>query len=108
HARALAARRREAAGGDDIATLAHHAEGAGDRDAILELAPAAARRAAALKSHREAAAQYARALRFADALPAEERARLEEGRSYECYLVAEMAEACAARRRALELWRAMR
>src|SRR5262249_37807155 len=105
HARALAARRRQAAGCDDLATLAHHAEAAGDRDAVVELAPAAARRAAALKSHREAAAQYARALRFAEALPAEERARLAEGRSYECYLVAEIAEACAARRRALELWR---
>src|SRR5262249_18360453 len=70
-----------------------------------ELAPAAARRAAGLRSHREAAAQYARALRFAFALPAAERAALEEGRSYECYLTSQLAEARDARQRALGLWR---
>ena len=50
----------------DPARLAHHAEGAGDADAVLRFAPAAAMRAASLGAHRQAAAQYARALRFAD------------------------------------------
>src|SRR5262249_56641346 len=59
HARALAARRKLAAGRDELAALAHHAQAAGDRDAVLELAPAAARRAAGLRSHRQAAPQYA-------------------------------------------------
>jgi DNA-binding CsgD family transcriptional regulator/tetratricopeptide (TPR) repeat protein len=50
----------------DVARLAHHAEGAGDRDAVLRLAPLAARQAAALGAHREAAQQYLRATRFCD------------------------------------------
>jgi len=58
----------------DLARLAHHAEAAGDREAVLEFAIAAAEQAAGLHAHREAAAQYARALRFADTLPAAERA----------------------------------
>jgi DNA-binding CsgD family transcriptional regulator/tetratricopeptide (TPR) repeat protein len=105
HRKALETRRRSAAGPDELATLAHHAEGAGDREAVLELAPAAARRAAALRSHREAAAQYARALRFADGLPPAERALLHEQRSYECYLTSQIEEAVASRREALALWR---
>ena len=45
--------------------LAHHAEHAGDTAAVLDHAPRAAREAAALGAHREAAQQYARAIRFA-------------------------------------------
>ena len=99
--RALAAARTEQR---DPARLAHHAEEAGDRDAVLAYAPMAARQAAALWAHREAAAQYARALRFADDLPPAERAHLLEARSYECYLTAQVDEAIAARRAALEIW----
>lgn len=60
---ALAAR-----GGDnpDFARFAHHAEAAGDAEGVLRWAPRAAERAASSGAHREAAAQYARALRFAD------------------------------------------
>jgi DNA-binding CsgD family transcriptional regulator len=105
HARALAERRRLGVRPDDLATLAHHAEAAGDAAAVRELAPAAGRRAAALRAHREAAAQYARALRFAEGLPVEARADLCERRSYECYLTSRIAEAYEARRQALALWR---
>src|SRR5262245_22342577 len=105
HARTLAALRKRKASPDDLARLAHHAEAANDGEAVRELAPAAARRAAALRSHREAAAQYARALRFADGLPARERALLHESRSYECYLTSQVAEAVESRRSALALWR---
>jgi DNA-binding CsgD family transcriptional regulator len=76
HARVLAA--LAAGSGDDrsLARLAHHAEGAADREAVLRYAPDAAARAAAMGSHREAAAQYERAMRFADALAPAERAEL--------------------------------
>jgi DNA-binding CsgD family transcriptional regulator/tetratricopeptide (TPR) repeat protein len=105
HRDALAARRRGTIGPDDFATLAHHAEAAGDREAVLDFAPAAAQRASSLRSHREAAAQYERALRFAGGLRPAERALLFEQRSYECYLTSQIAEAIAARREALALWR---
>jgi DNA-binding CsgD family transcriptional regulator/tetratricopeptide (TPR) repeat protein len=101
HARVLAALRYAPAADQDVALLAHHA----DRDAVLEFAIAAAEQATALYAHREAAAQYARALRFAGNLPAAERARLCEGRSIACYLSDQGEEAIAARLAALEIWR---
>jgi DNA-binding CsgD family transcriptional regulator/tetratricopeptide (TPR) repeat protein len=55
----------EERGNADPALLAHHAEGAGDAKAVLRHAPEAARRSSALGAHREAAAQFERALRFA-------------------------------------------
>ncbi|HET6642719.1 MAG TPA: AAA family ATPase [Gaiellaceae bacterium] len=87
HRRAVAAL-VGAPGGDvpDLARLAHHAEAAGDIDGVLRFAPAAADRAASLGAYREAAAQYARALRFGARLPAAERAELLERRSHACYL----------------------
>jgi tetratricopeptide (TPR) repeat protein len=105
HRKALAARRRLPANADSFATLAHHAEAAGDGEAVRQLAPRAARRAAELRSHREAAAQYERALRWADVLPSSERALLYESRSYECYLTNQFAEALSARQRAHAIWR---
>src|SRR5262245_36969388 len=76
HRSALSALSRPPHGPPDLARLAHHAEAAGDVDAVLEYASAAAERAASLGAHREAAAQYARALRFAARLPLENRAGL--------------------------------
>src|SRR5215467_2798225 len=55
HARILSA--LQEMGCDDHARLAFHAEAAGDGPAVLTYAPAAARSAAELGSHREAAAQ---------------------------------------------------
>ena len=104
HRRALAARRRAPPHPDAYATLAHHAEAARDGEAVLEMAPRAARRAAELRSHREAAAQYDRALRWADGLPPAERAGLYESRSFEGYLTNQIEEALAARQRALSIW----
>jgi DNA-binding CsgD family transcriptional regulator/tetratricopeptide (TPR) repeat protein len=89
----------------DLARLAHHADAAGDVEAVLRHAPAAGERAAALHSHREAAAQFARALRHASGLPSARRAELLERRAYECYLTDDVAEAVAARRAALEVHR---
>jgi DNA-binding CsgD family transcriptional regulator len=103
HRRALAAL---VAGGADPARLAHHAEAAGDREAVLRHAPIAGERAAALRAHREAAAQYARALRFAGELDSAARADLLDRRSYECYLTGSTGEAVEARLAALDEHRA--
>jgi DNA-binding CsgD family transcriptional regulator/tetratricopeptide (TPR) repeat protein len=94
-------------GDRDLARLAYHAELARDTEAVLEFAPAAGERAAALGSHREAAAQFARALGLADALPPARRAELLERRSYECYLTGQIDEALEARQSALEWYRAL-
>src|SRR6185436_12414993 len=88
------------------ARVVHHADQAGDSEAVLRFAPLAAERAAALRSHREAAEHYATALRHAGSLPDAARAELFEAQSYECYLTEQIAAAIAARAAALELRRA--
>jgi predicted ATPase len=103
HARILAA--LEAAGCDDDAQLAFHAEGADDALAALRYATAAARRAAELASHREAAAQFGRALRFAAGAAPEATASLWDGLAYEAGLLDRWQDAADAGERALALWR---
>ncbi len=94
----------QALGLDDEARLAHHAEGAGDAAAVARYAPAAARRASVLGAHREAVAQYQRALRCA---PADDRAvaTLYDALATELTYVDRWEEAAGARTAALDLWR---
>jgi DNA-binding CsgD family transcriptional regulator len=70
----------------DLARLAHHAEGARDGEAVLRYAPAAAERAASFGAHWEAAAQYGRALRFADDVDPSRRVSLLGLHSFECFV----------------------
>ena len=103
HARILAG--LESAGCEDHARMAFHAEGAGDGAAVFRYASSAARQAAELASHREAAAQYERALRFAaDADPATA-AGLYDGLAYELGLLDRWQDAIGADERALARWR---
>jgi DNA-binding CsgD family transcriptional regulator len=90
----------------DLARLAHHADAAGDADAVLTYAPAAAERAAAAGARREAVGLYARALRFADALEPADRAGLLEGFAGAAYFTGMDEEAAAALREAVEIHRA--
>ena len=87
HRRALAALAAPPGEAPDLTRLAHHAEAAGDRDAVLRFAPAAAAHASEHGAHREAAAQYARALRLAAGQPPAARADLLERQSRECFLI---------------------
>ncbi len=105
HRAALRALADPPSGEPDLDRLAHHAEGAGDSEAVLRFAPAAADRAAALGAHREAAAHYARALPFAHVLPPKAQAELLEHHSHECYLTNQGAEAIDALERAIALHR---
>ena len=107
HRRALAALSDPPRGTPDLARLAHHAEAAGDAEAVLRFAPAAADEAASLGAHREAVVQYARALRFGDRLPAAERADLLERRARECYVTDEYDHGMAALEEALAIYRAL-
>ncbi|MEU5090043.1 AAA family ATPase [Streptomyces sp. NPDC021356] len=103
HRQVLAAMRSGATAADDLALLADHAEAARDPAAVLEYAPAAADRAATLGAHREAATQYARALRYADGLPPDRRASLLEGHSRACLLSSQLDDGVASRRTAVRL-----
>jgi DNA-binding CsgD family transcriptional regulator/tetratricopeptide (TPR) repeat protein len=103
HADLMAALR--AAGSDDDACMSYHAEGAADRRAVLEYAPRAARIASAMGSHREATAQYERALRFVAGEDAATVAALHDALAYEASLIDRWEDAAAARQQALTLWR---
>ena len=88
------------------ARLAHHAAGARNAAGILQFTPLAAMQAALVGSHREALALYEVALLYAQDIAADERARLYERLSYECYLTGRHERAIEARRAALAVWRA--
>ena len=75
-----------------------------DADAVLRYAPEAARRAASLRSHREAALQLERALRFADDEPVTTRARLYDALAREISLLDRWDIAAEHAQQALALW----
>jgi len=102
HRAALSALAEPPEGLADPARLAHHADAAGDADAVLRFAPAAAEQAAALGGHREAAAQYARALRYGDRLTPGERGALLRKQATHCLLTDQYDESLAAATQAIE------
>jgi DNA-binding CsgD family transcriptional regulator/tetratricopeptide (TPR) repeat protein len=89
----------------DSARLAHHAEAAEETAAVLRYAPRAAIAAVAAGAHREAAAQYARALRFSAEAGPNLRGDLFDGHSYECYVAGRFEEALKSAQVALECHR---
>ncbi|TDU91231.1 AAA ATPase-like protein [Kribbella voronezhensis] len=88
----------------DPARLSYHAEVAGDRAAVLEHAPVAARRAAELGAHRQAAAHYARAVRHADNAQIAVQAELWERHGESADDSGDLAEGIRSSQRATELW----
>jgi DNA-binding CsgD family transcriptional regulator len=89
---------------DDLSALAHHADAAGDSEAVLRFAPVAASRASAVGAHREAAEQYARALSY-HAAGDHDRLELLEGYATETGLTGRYAESIEARQEAIALAR---
>ena len=93
--------------GGDVARIAHHADAAGDGEAVLRWAPRAAVQAARTGAHREAAAQYERALRFAGEASPETQAELLQLRAEECYVTAQFDAAITSLEQAVRCRRAV-
>jgi DNA-binding CsgD family transcriptional regulator len=72
---------------------------------VLRFAPAAGARASSLGAHREAEAQYGRALRNAEALPEIKKAELLQEHSHEGFLIDRFDRAIESETRALEIYR---
>lgn len=89
-----------------LARLAHHAEGAGDREAVLKYAPAAARKASKTGAHREAARLYELALQYSDGLSGEDCAQMLEAYALECDFIGQINQGITARRKAIDVWHA--
>jgi len=90
-----------------LAQLVHHAAAAEEAVQVLRLAPLAARQAAGHGAHREAAAHYRTALRYAEHLEAAPRAELLDALTNELFLTGHMDDAEAPCQEALALWRAL-
>jgi DNA-binding CsgD family transcriptional regulator/tetratricopeptide (TPR) repeat protein len=105
HRRTLHALANPPYGSPDLARLAHHAERANDLAALLRYGQAAGERAAALGAHREAAAQFSRALRAAASLPAAEEGNLLEQLAQEYLLINTCDRSFAPQERAITLYR---
>jgi DNA-binding SARP family transcriptional activator len=105
HRRVLDALSSLPEGGWDLASLAHHAEAAGDVDAVLRFADAAGHQAARVGAHREAASHYASVLRHADRLDPVVRAGVFERRARSCYLTDQNTAAIDAMEQAVRLHR---
>ena len=89
----------------DPQELAYHAIEGGDPSQALTWASAAARQAATLGAHRQAAANYAAALTFAQPQQLRTRAELLEGEARERLAIDEVETALARQRAALGCWR---
>jgi DNA-binding CsgD family transcriptional regulator len=107
HAAVLAALSRLRGADADAARLAHHAEEAGDETSALRYALEAASRATALGAHRQAAAQYERALRHAARLTPSERADVLSDYAREAHLIGSYDASIEALRMGIELRRAL-
>jgi DNA-binding CsgD family transcriptional regulator len=94
-----------AAQGADPARIVHHAEQAGDVEALLRFGPEAARQAQGVAAHREAVSHYRRVLPHLEHLPAADRARILSEYSAESHYVDAQREALEAGEQALALYR---
>jgi DNA-binding CsgD family transcriptional regulator/tetratricopeptide (TPR) repeat protein len=90
--------------GADAAQIAHYAEEARDEPVVAMFAPLAAEQATTRGAHREAAAQYARALRWSDQLAGNHRAELLERGAHEHYLIDRFDESIDWLERAAAFW----
>ena len=104
HARVLAALTARPAGSVPLVQLVHHAQRAGDVDAVLRWAPQAAREAGLRGARREAVAHARAALAHADRLDDEARAVLLDDYATHSFELNDMATAIPAREAAIELF----
>jgi DNA-binding CsgD family transcriptional regulator len=90
---------------DTLASLVFHAEQAGDDNAVVRYGPAAAKRAAAVGAHSDAAELYALSLRHAGFTPDRYKVRWLERHAFSCYLSGNVSAAAASWREAITLRR---
>jgi DNA-binding CsgD family transcriptional regulator/tetratricopeptide (TPR) repeat protein len=107
HAATLAVLATHREGSVSAARLVHHADHAGDVEALVRLGPIAAEEAAAVGARRDAAAILTRVVPHIGGLPAVERGALLARHAYECYLVDRIDDALRSQGEALAIWRAL-
>jgi DNA-binding CsgD family transcriptional regulator/tetratricopeptide (TPR) repeat protein len=91
----------------DLSRIVHHAAEAGDTDAVVRYAPAAATEAGRTGAHREAAAHLRLALTLRTRYPADVLAGLLEAYAVECYTLGQAGPALPAQQEAVALRRTL-
>lgn len=91
--------------GADLTRLVHHAKLADNAAVVLEYAPLAAKEAARLGAHREAAAHFSAALRHSASLAPAVQAELFENHAKECSVANQTREAITSAMAAATSWR---
>jgi DNA-binding CsgD family transcriptional regulator/tetratricopeptide (TPR) repeat protein len=89
----------------EIERILHYAKNADDRSLVFQYAPLAARKAALMGAHRQAAQLFLTALEYIPSEPTELQS-LYEAYAYECYLSNQIKEAIAYTEKVLTIWTA--
>ena len=107
HQRALDALLETRPASSVLARLVHHADLAGNVEALVTYAPEAGRESARLGAHRDALDHYRRALACRDRLGPPVAARLLECCAFEHYMTGDMAAARECQLQALTVWQSL-
>jgi DNA-binding CsgD family transcriptional regulator len=89
----------------EIERIIHHAKNCNEYDLVVRYAPLAARQAAAVGAHREAAKLYYSAIEYYQGSDKDVLLQFYEPYAYECYLTNRISEAIIYQGRALKIWR---
>ena len=89
----------------DIRRIVHYAKNSNESDLVLKYAPIAAKQAAALGAHVEAARLYLLAIEHEGAMDQEQLLLLYDAYSFECYLTNQVKEAIIYATKSLKLWK---
>src|SRR6185295_7411715 len=85
--------------------IIHHAENANEYDLVVKYAPVAAKQAASVGAHIEAARLYLTAIEYYQGNDDDTRIQFYESYAYECYLTNQAKEAIIYTARALDIWK---
>ncbi len=89
----------------DIERIIHHAKNANEHEFVVQYSPLAARQAAIVGAHTEAAKLYLSAIEFYQGKDKDLLLQFYEGYAYECYLTNQNKEAIIYSSKSLELWK---
>jgi len=88
----------------EIERIIHHAKNANDHETVVQYAPRAARQAATMGAHTEAAKLYFTAIEYYPGKDPETLVTLYEPYAYECYLTNRMREAIIYQQKVAAIW----
>ena len=89
---------------EEVERIVHHAKNANDNKLVVQYAPRAAKEAASVGAHVEAAKLYLTAIEYADIKDKDKLVTFYEGYAYECYLNSQTKNAIIYTHKAMQIW----